>query len=84
VVLWFGLKSFSVGSYYGQSIDRMNTGLYTTTIESTGFLTMVYNTQNYWIFGLYPSSGIPIQKIQHFGNWICFCRQVRERRHLLC
>jgi hypothetical protein len=21
-------------------------------------LTMVYNTQNYWVFGLYPSSGI--------------------------
>jgi hypothetical protein len=21
-------------------------------------LTMVYNTQNYWIFGLFPSSGI--------------------------
>jgi hypothetical protein len=21
-------------------------------------LTMVYNTQNYWVFGLFPSSGI--------------------------
>jgi hypothetical protein len=23
---------------------------------------MVYNTQNYWVFGLCPSSGIPISQ----------------------
>jgi hypothetical protein len=27
-------------------------------------LTMVYNTQNYWVFGLFPSSGI-LQNIKH-------------------
>jgi hypothetical protein len=41
---------------------------------------MVYNTQNYWVFGLFPSSGIlenTKQKTRRFGNWICFCLQVR-------
>jgi hypothetical protein len=33
-------------------------------------LTMVYNTQNYWLFGLCPLSGILKTKKQHFGNWI--------------
>jgi hypothetical protein len=27
-------------------------------------LTMVYNTQNYWVFGLFPSSGI-LENIKH-------------------
>jgi hypothetical protein len=38
-------------------------------------LTMVYNTQNYWGFGLYPSQ--EKEQTRHFGNWICFCPQVR-------
>jgi hypothetical protein len=40
---------------------------------------MVYNSQNYWVFGLCPSSGtIEIYKTQRFGNWICFRPQVIE------
>jgi hypothetical protein len=39
---------------------------------------MVYNTQNYWVFGLGPLSGILEIRKQHFRNWICFCPQVRE------
>jgi hypothetical protein len=38
-------------------------------------LTMVYNTQRYWVFGLCPSSGFFLnnsEKTQRFGNWICF------------
>jgi hypothetical protein len=38
---------------------------------------MVYNTQNYWVFGLCPSSGIPEKRKQRFGNWICFRPQVK-------
>jgi hypothetical protein len=44
-------------------------------------LTMVYNTQRYWVFGLRPSSGFFLnknEKTQRFGNWICFRPQVRE------
>jgi hypothetical protein len=37
---------------------------------------MVYNAQDYWAFGLHPLSGIPKKK-KPFGNWICFCPQVR-------
>jgi hypothetical protein len=41
---------------------------------------MVYNTQNYWVFGIFPSSGIlETRKTQHFGNWICFHPQVRGK-----
>jgi hypothetical protein len=41
-------------------------------------LTTVYNTQNYWVFGLFPSSGI-LENRKHgrFGNWICFRPQVK-------
>jgi hypothetical protein len=47
-------------------------------------LMMVYNTQNYWISGLYSSSGVLNNKItQLFGNFICFRPQVRWGRHLL-
>jgi hypothetical protein len=38
---------------------------------------MVYNTQNYWVFGLRPSPGIRIARKQRFGNLICFRPQVR-------
>jgi hypothetical protein len=39
---------------------------------------MEYNTQNYWVFGLYPSSGIlKHYKTQRFGNWICLRLQVK-------
>jgi hypothetical protein len=38
---------------------------------------MVYNTQNYWVFGLCSSSGILENRKQRFGNWICFRPQVR-------
>jgi hypothetical protein len=39
---------------------------------------MVYNTQNYWVFGLCPSSCIPETRKQRFGNWMCFLPQVRK------
>jgi hypothetical protein len=47
-------------------------------------LTMVYNTQRYWVFGLCPSSGFFLnnnEKTQRFGNWICFHPQVRENTY---
>jgi hypothetical protein len=37
---------------------------------------MVYNTQNYWVVGLCPPSGILEARKQRFGNWICFRSQV--------
>jgi hypothetical protein len=40
-------------------------------------LAMVYNTQNYWVFGLFPSSGI--LENMRFGNSICFRPQVKVR-----
>jgi hypothetical protein len=47
--------------------------------------TMAYNTQDYWVLGLCPLSGIlKKHKItQCFENWICFHPQVRGGRHLL-
>jgi hypothetical protein len=48
-------------------------------------LMMVYNTQNYWVYGLGPTSGIINNwKGQCFGNWACFCPQAKGGRHLLC
>jgi hypothetical protein len=41
------------------------------------------STQNYWSFGLCPSSAILKTREQCFGNWICFCPEVRGARHLL-
>jgi hypothetical protein len=38
-------------------------------------LTMVHNTQNYWVFGLFPSSDV--LGTRRFGNWICFRPQVK-------
>jgi hypothetical protein len=39
---------------------------------------MVYDIQDHWVFGLYPSSGILKKRRTHpFGNWICFRPQVR-------
>jgi hypothetical protein len=39
---------------------------------------MVYNSLDYWVFGLSPSPGILKTQIrQRFGNWICFRPQVR-------
>jgi hypothetical protein len=39
---------------------------------------MVYDIQDYWIVGLFPSSSIlKNRKTQRFGNWICFHPQVR-------
>jgi hypothetical protein len=40
-------------------------------------LTMVYNTQNSWGFGLFPLFGILETKNTMFRNWICFRPQVR-------
>jgi hypothetical protein len=37
--------------------------------------TPVTHTQNYWVFGLCPSSGR--LETQRFGNWISLLRQVR-------
>jgi hypothetical protein len=37
------------------------------------------STENHWVCGLCPSSGILNKlKTQRFGNWICFRPQVRE------
>jgi hypothetical protein len=36
---------------------------------------MKLGIQNYWVFGLFSSSGVPETR-KRFGNWICF-RQVR-------
>jgi hypothetical protein len=42
---------------------------------------MVYNTQNYWVFGLFPSSGIlETRKQRCFGNWICLRLQVKGEK----
>jgi hypothetical protein len=38
---------------------------------------MVYDIQDYWVFGLCPSSGILKNRRTRFGNWICFRPQVR-------
>jgi hypothetical protein len=38
---------------------------------------MVYITQDYWVFGLCPSSGILETRKQIFGNGICFRPLVR-------
>jgi hypothetical protein len=38
---------------------------------------MVYDIQDYWVFGLCPSSGILENRTQRFANWICFRPQVR-------
>jgi hypothetical protein len=39
---------------------------------------MLHDIQDYWVFGLCPSSGIlKNRRTQHFGNWICFRPQVR-------
>jgi hypothetical protein len=41
---------------------------------------MVYNTQNHWVSGFGPSSGIPInQKTQCIGYWVCFHLQARGK-----
>jgi hypothetical protein len=40
---------------------------------------MVYDTQNYWVFGLCPSSGFLEIRKQRFGSWICFRPQVRGK-----
>jgi hypothetical protein len=37
---------------------------------------MVYNTQNYQVFGLCPSSRI-LETRKRFGNWVRFRPQVR-------
>jgi hypothetical protein len=38
---------------------------------------MVYNTRNYYVFGLCPASCIlKNQRTQRFENWICFRPQV--------
>jgi hypothetical protein len=37
------------------------------------------NTQNFWVFGLCPSSGILETRNQRFGNCICFRPQVRGK-----
>jgi hypothetical protein len=45
---------------------------------------MLYNTQNYWVFGLCLSSRYyKYYRAQRFGNWICFHPQVRGETHTL-
>jgi hypothetical protein len=36
---------------------------------------MVYNTQNYWGFGLFH--WLVFNRTRRFGNWICFRPQVK-------
>jgi hypothetical protein len=60
----------------------------TTKLIHDGFyrvLTMVYNTQNYWVFGLCPSSGFEIirRKNTTFRKLDLF-PSLGEGRHLLC
>jgi hypothetical protein len=38
---------------------------------------MVYNTRNYWVFGLWTWSGTKKQRTQRSGNWTCFRPQER-------
>jgi hypothetical protein len=40
---------------------------------------MVYNTLNYWDFGVYPSSYILKNRTRSFGNLICFLPHVRGK-----
>jgi hypothetical protein len=40
---------------------------------------MVYNTQNYWVFGLRPSSGILEIRKKRFWNWICLRPRVKGK-----
>jgi hypothetical protein len=37
----------------------------------------MYSTLNFWVSGLYPSSGISRNTLR-FGNWICFRPQVKK------
>jgi hypothetical protein len=60
--------------------DTIFSGLwdYIVMYMCTDIFWRVYNTQNYWVFGLCPLSGIlETIKTQRFGNWICFRPQVR-------
>jgi hypothetical protein len=43
--------------------------------------TVVYNTLNYRVLGLCPSSGVLNKDTEHdiFGNWVCFRSQVTGR-----
>jgi hypothetical protein len=46
---------------------------------------MVYNTQNYWVFGLCPSSGILKTREYNISETGCFLPQVKgETPTLLC
>jgi hypothetical protein len=38
---------------------------------------MVYNAQNYWVFGVCPSFGKKNYRTKLFGKWICFRPQVK-------
>jgi hypothetical protein len=38
---------------------------------------VLFVIQKYWVLGLRPLSGILETRKQRFGNWICFCLQVR-------
>jgi hypothetical protein len=46
---------------------------------------MVYNTRNYWVFGLHVPFGIlkEHQKARCFGNWFYFHSQVRGETPVL-
>jgi hypothetical protein len=38
---------------------------------------MMYNIQNYWVFGFCSLFGILKTREQRFGNWVYLCPQVR-------
>jgi hypothetical protein len=48
------------------------------------FFQLLKNTSSYWDSAVCPSPGILNTRKQRFGNWTCFCPQVRADRHLLC
>jgi hypothetical protein len=43
---------------------------------------MVYNFQSYWVSRVCPSPGILSSRKQRFGNWVCFCSEVRGGREV--
>jgi hypothetical protein len=44
-----------------------------------GFMGNMEYSQNHWVLGLCPSSGIIETRKQRFGKWICFRPQVRGK-----
>jgi hypothetical protein len=54
-----------------------------TLVHSKGVLTVVYDSRDYWVLGLRPSSGILEASQHNLGNWICFRPQVKRETFTL-